>query len=62
MFTGSGQKPGSGSDRVRDYVSMMSASGNLNRFDRVENGSGQRLGQADVNMTSANQFAFRSGA
>ena len=40
-LTGSGQKSGSGSDRVGDDVSMTSASGNLNRFDRVENGSGQ---------------------
>ena len=36
-----GSKSGLGSDRVRDDVSMTSASGNLNRFDRVENGSGQ---------------------
>ena len=52
-LTGSGQKSGSGSDRVRDGVSI--------RFDRVKNGSGERLGrscllgQANVSMTSADQ-------
>ena len=61
---GLGQKSGSGSDRVRDDVSMTLASGNLNRFDRVENGSGQRLGRSCdwVKLTSANQLGFRSGA
>ena len=70
-----GSKSGSGVDRVgskirvrlrpvRDDVSMTSVSGNLNRFDRVENGSGQRLGRSCdwVTLTSANQFGFRSGA
>ena len=40
-LTGSGQKSRSAVDRVIDDASMTPASGNLNRFDRVENGSGQ---------------------
>ena len=36
-LTGSGQNPG----RAQTGSEMTSASGNSNRFDRVENGSGQ---------------------
>ena len=54
VLTGLGQNPG----RVltgQDDVIMTSAPGSLNRFDRVKNGSGQRLGRACdwVKMTSA---------
>ena len=40
-LTESGQKSWSGLNRVRDDVIMTSASDNLNRFDRVENGLGK---------------------
>ena len=59
-LTGSGQNPGRVKNPGRvltgqDDVSMTSAPGNLNRFDRVKNGSGQRLvGSCDwVKLTSA---------
>ena len=54
VLTGSGQKFGSGSGRVRDDVSMTSASGLTgSKTDRGRDWVGH--------VTSANQLGFRSG-
>ena len=74
-LTRSGQNPGrsligSGSDRVRDDVSMMSASDNLNRLTGSKNGSGQnrfdRIGHVTGSSLRQHDVSkpvgFRSGA
>ena len=59
-LTGSGQKSGSGLDRVRDDVSMTSTSGLTgSKTDRVRDWVGHAYW---VKLTSANQLGFRSGA